>query len=152
MDMSSLQLLDVPRVAALCSVRPATVRAWIARGTLPALRIGRHYRVAASALARLQSRASLPVAPAQRAGARAWPANRLGGPETAHTGGRRETVDTAPGGSPAGGSGRQRQAQAGRQGATDDCVSCVGNAQPVAAQRAGKGLRGEFDGMAGHGA
>ena len=150
MDTSALQLLDVPRVAALCAVRPATVRAWIARGTLPALRIGRHYRVAASALARLQSRSSLPVAPAQRAGARAW--NRLGGPETAHTGGRRETVDTAPGGAPAGGSGRQRQAQAGRQGATDDCVSGVRQAQSVAVQQAGVCLRGEFDGMAGHGA
>ena len=81
MDMSALQLLDVPRVAALCAVRPATVRAWIARGTLPALRIGRHYRVAASALARLQSRSSLPVAPAQRAGARAMPSDRVGAPE-----------------------------------------------------------------------
>lgn len=43
--MSDSQLLTVPQVAAELQVTPQTIRNWIDHGTLPAVRIGRAFRV-----------------------------------------------------------------------------------------------------------
>jgi hypothetical protein len=91
-----------------------------------------------------RSRPSLTVAPPQRAGARAWPANRLEGTESGHTGGRPATAGTARGRPARDGAGLVRTAS---RGDSVDCVSDVEGAQVVAAQGVDGGLSGEFGGM-----
>lgn len=46
-------VLTVPEVAASLRVTPATIRNWIAQGTIVALRNGRHYRIPRRELDRL---------------------------------------------------------------------------------------------------
>lgn len=48
--MTDLALMTVPEVAAQLRIDPATVRRWIADGTLPAIKVGRDYRVEQDAL------------------------------------------------------------------------------------------------------
>lgn len=57
------KLLTVPAVAARLQVNPATVRRWIGDGRLPALRVGRDYRVEPADLDELLrlSRTSTPL-------------------------------------------------------------------------------------------
>ncbi|WP_127480587.1 helix-turn-helix domain-containing protein [Nocardioides pantholopis] len=43
--MTSDDFLTVPEVAQRLRVNPATVRRWIEAGTIPAVKIGRSYRV-----------------------------------------------------------------------------------------------------------
>lgn len=46
-------VLTVPEVAARLRVTPATIRNWIAQGTIVALQNGRHYRIPRRELDRL---------------------------------------------------------------------------------------------------
>jgi excisionase family DNA binding protein len=56
--MPALPFLTVPQVAAELQVTPQTIRNWIDQGTLPAVRIGRAFRVKRSDLDALLERAS----------------------------------------------------------------------------------------------
>jgi excisionase family DNA binding protein len=56
--MSELRLLTVPQVAAKLQVTPQTVRNWIDHGTLPAVRIGRAFRIKPDDVDALLDRAS----------------------------------------------------------------------------------------------
>jgi excisionase family DNA binding protein len=139
MSDSALQLYPVPDVARLCAVRPATVRAWIARGELIAVRLGRHYRVSAEALRRMHTRCAVRVAPALRAGVREdAPPNGLAGGETQHIRTGRRGMDAGSAGRPS---------LAGSAPATDrpagpsiDDLSSVRASQVLAAQRSGAGF------------
>ena len=139
MTDSALQLYPVPAVARLCAVRPATVRAWIARGDLIAVRLGRHYRVSAEALRRMHARCAVRVAPAPRAGAREdAPPNGLGRGETQHIRAGRSGMDAGSAGRPAEvGPALATDRPAGP--ATDD-ISSVRASQVLAAQRSGAGF------------
>jgi excisionase family DNA binding protein len=56
--MTDPPLLTVPQVAALLQVTPQTIRNWIDHGTLPAVRIGRAFRIKHQDVAALLDRAS----------------------------------------------------------------------------------------------
>ncbi len=56
--MSDQSLLTVPQVAAELQVTSQTIRNWIDHGTLPAVRIGRAFRVRRDAVDALLERAS----------------------------------------------------------------------------------------------
>jgi excisionase family DNA binding protein len=56
--MRALPYLTVPQVAAELQVTPQTIRNWIDQGTLPAVRIGRAFRVKRSDIDALLERAS----------------------------------------------------------------------------------------------
>lgn len=135
----ALQLYPVPDVARLCAVRPATVRAWIARGDLIAVRLGRHYRVSAEALRRMHARCAVRVAPAPRAGAREdAPPNGLGRGETQHIRAGRRGMDAGSAGRPSE-AGPVLALDRPAGSATDD-ISSVHPSQPVAMQRSGAGF------------
>jgi excisionase family DNA binding protein len=48
--MQANDVLTVAEVAALIRVDPATIRRWIISGDLPAMRVGRGYRISEAAL------------------------------------------------------------------------------------------------------
>ena len=48
--MTDTDMLTVPEVAARLRVNAATVRRWCADGTLPAIKVGRSYRIEADQL------------------------------------------------------------------------------------------------------
>jgi excisionase family DNA binding protein len=56
--MSEPMLLTVPQVAAQLQVTPQTVRSWIDHGTLPAVHIGRAFRIKRDDVDALLDRAS----------------------------------------------------------------------------------------------
>jgi excisionase family DNA binding protein len=56
--MTDAQLLTVPQVAAEFQVTPQTIRNWIDHGTLPAVRIGRAFRIKRHDVSALLERAA----------------------------------------------------------------------------------------------
>src|SRR5262249_2377368 len=56
--MQQRQLLTVPQVARQFQVTPQTIRTWIDGGTLPAVRVGRAFRVRSGDVDALLERAS----------------------------------------------------------------------------------------------
>jgi excisionase family DNA binding protein len=54
------KLLTVADVAALLKVHPLTVRRWIASGRLPAVKLGKSYRITPSAYRQLIAAAPAP--------------------------------------------------------------------------------------------
>ena len=69
------ELLSVPEVAKRLRISPQTLYRWIEEGNLPALRIGRQYRVRESALAELEHDAVVGSDGGQ------WSGEPLSGPE-----------------------------------------------------------------------
>lgn len=67
-DIATSTLLTVPEVAAQLRVDPATVRRWITAGTIPAVKVGRSYRVEADQVRAVidRSRTSTPLTTAPR--------------------------------------------------------------------------------------
>ena len=135
-------LLPIPEIARLLAVRPATVRSWIARGVLSAIKLGRQYRVEEAAVDRL-TRTGLPsVAPAPRTPAR-WTApapDGLGLGETPRA--RRRAARRAADGAPAAPVGRQAPGNS-----TNDSASYGLAVQVPAAQRASGGFTEDSTGI-----
>ena len=54
-DRAEVRLLTIPDVADICVVSTKTVRLWIKAGELPAIRLGRQWRIVPKDLARFIS-------------------------------------------------------------------------------------------------
>ncbi len=54
-DRAKVRLLTIPDVADICVVSTKTVRLWIKAGELPAIRLGRQWRIVPKDLARFIS-------------------------------------------------------------------------------------------------
>ena len=54
-DRAEVRLLTIPDVAEFCRVSERTVRRWIKAGELPAIRLGRQWRIAKKDLERFLS-------------------------------------------------------------------------------------------------
>lgn len=131
-------LLDVPTVARVLSVRAATVRAWIARGDLPAVRLGRTYRVRESTLSRWIT--AHEVRGCSTVSTRAHARDGLGAGESASIWAGRRGIDAAPTGQAL--SPERCAADYRPAGPSIDSVSAVAASQSVAVQ----GVRREFGG------
>ena len=147
-----LILHDVPAVARTLQVRAETVRAWIARGDLPAIRIGRQYRVRESVLTSWvrshEVRGCSTVLSHGRGRVRVPSADGLGSGDSEHIRtGRRGIAPgaarpgTSPASAPASAPGAYRSA-----GPSIDSVSYVRMAQVPAVQRSGVLFAGSFAG------
>ena len=55
------KLLSVPEVAEALSIRPATVRAWLARRRLPVVHCGRAVRIPAAAVEKFIAENTIPA-------------------------------------------------------------------------------------------